>query len=238
MTAQFKKTLIAITVFAPLLAATSCTTEDPGPLQEIRKDFAVIDFDRLEMGSAFDIEVEQSSTFDVEARGDRRNVDDLEVFNSGSTLIVRYKNNANRRYTTRIRIKMPALYAVNFSGGSHSEIEGFESDQQLDLYVSGGSVAELEAGYRKVNVVLSGGSKLNMHGLGDELDMELSGASELVAFEYPVRTARANVSGASHGKITVTDDLNAVATGASRLLYRGSPSLTSDVSGASVVQQD
>lgn len=227
-------------VLAALLAvATSCThTADPGPLWEDKRDFAAMDFDRIEMGSGFRIEVEQASSFHVEAHGDARNLDDLEVFVTGGTLMARFKDNANRKHSTRIEIKMPTLAGINFSGGTYSKIEDFESDQQLDLYLSGGSLCELEAGYRKIKLVLSGGSKLDMEGLGDEMTAEVSGASELNAFEYPVRAADVNVSGASFGKVTVSDNLDAVATGASRLLYRGSPSVTTDLSGASSIEED
>jgi hypothetical protein len=227
------------TLVAVLIVATSCThTEDPGPLWEDKRNFAVMDFDRIEMGSGFHIEVEQSSSFRVEAHGDSRNLDDLEVFVNGGTLVARFKNNANRKHTTRIEIKMPTLTSANLSGGSFSKIEDFESDQQFDLYLSGGSLCELEVGYKKINLILSGASKLDMEGLGDEMNAEVSGASELNAFEYPVRAADVNMSGASYGKVTVSDDLDAKATGASRLLYRGSPSVKSDVSGASSIEED
>ncbi|MEJ1238461.1 head GIN domain-containing protein [Chryseolinea sp. T2] len=230
---------LSFTLAAVLLVATSCThTEDPGPLWEDKRDFAVMDFDRIEMGSGFRIEVEQSSSFQVEAHGDSRNLDDLEVFVNGGTLIARFKNSVNRKHSTRIEIRMPALTSVNLSGGTYSKIEEFESDQQLDFYLSGGSLCELEAGYRKINLVLSGASKLDIEGLGDEMTAEISGASELNAFEYPVRAAAVNVSGASYGKVTVSDDLDAKATGASRLLYRGSPAVQSDVSGASSIAKD
>ena len=79
---------------------------------------------------------------------------------------------------------------------------------------------------------------MRLYGLGDELNAEISGASELSAFEYPVRAAQLNVSGASRGKVTVTDQLTAVATGASSLIYRGSPTVSSEVTGASTVRKD
>ena len=237
MFSNYRKSWIAI--IAVWAVAASCTcTEDPGPEQEGNREFAAMDFDRLEMGSGFTVEVEQSSNFAVEARGDRRNLDDLQVFVEEGTLKARFRNNANRHHSTRIEIKMPALSGVDFSGGTYSKVEGFESDQQLDIYLSGAALCELKGGYRKIKLVISGASKLNIEGLGDELTAEVSGASQLMAFEYPVRTARVEVSGASHGKVTVSDDLKAVAAGASWLLYRGSPSVTSDVSGASGVRED
>ena len=223
-----------------LMAAVllSCDVEDPGPLQETSREYAVIDFDQLEMGSGFHITVMEGPNFMVRAKGDRRNIQDLDVFKEGSTLRIRYDENANRRHETRIVIQMPVLKGFNFSGGSVSVIDGFESDDVLNAYVSGGSLAQLNAGYRKVNLVLSGGSKFRMHGLGDELEGDISGASVLSAFDFPVSTATLNFSGASSGKITVADQLTVTASGASTVVYRGSPSIEKDVSGESSVVKD
>src|SRR5688572_8325313 len=97
------KTGAAIALFSLL---TSCHNEDPGPLQEVHKDYSLIDFDRLEMGSAFNIEVEQGNEFRVRVEGDRRNIDDLEVYKSGSTLIIEFEDDANRHHDTYINITM------------------------------------------------------------------------------------------------------------------------------------
>jgi hypothetical protein len=216
----------------------ACETEDPGPVQKFDKEYPFIDFDRLEIGSALDVSVEQSSIYSIKVRGDRRNIDDLDVSKSGNTLVVKFDDNSNRIHTTYVTITMPYLEGANFSDASTSRIDGFESDGDLDLYVSGSSVCQLNAGYREVNLSLSGSSNLLMSGLGDEINAEISGASVLTAFEYPVREAHINVSGASSGKVTVTDELSAVAADASSLIYRGNPSLTTSTSGGSTVVKD
>src|SRR5207344_1666023 len=116
------KTALAITVFSIL---TSCCEEDPGPIQEAHKDFPIVDFDQLEMGSAFNIEVEQGNVFSVTVKGDRRNIDDLNVYKNGNTLIVEFDDDANRHHDTYISVTMPRLKGVNFSGASVSKIRGF-----------------------------------------------------------------------------------------------------------------
>jgi hypothetical protein len=58
------------------------------------------------------------------------------------------------------------------------------------------------------------------------------------AFDYLVKEALIDISGASEGKVAVTDELKVTAGGASSVLYRGNPSVTSNVSGASSVQKD
>ena len=229
---------VFVVAFALVASITSCTTEDPGPVQEVEKQFSFLDFDRLEMGSGFNIRVTQGNNYSITVRGDRRNINDLDARMFGSTLIIDYDDNGNRTHKTYVTITMPELRSVNFSGGTSSEITGFESDQRLDFILSGGSVSQVDAGYREAKVVLSGGSRLRMYGLGDELDVEISGASELTAFDYPVRIAEVNVSGGSKGKVTVTDQLTANAAGGSSLLYRGNPSVSSEVSGGSAVRKD
>src|SRR5688572_17122557 len=230
------KTVLTITVFSIL---TSCSDEDPGPIQEIRKEYALVDFDRLEMGSAFNIEVEQGNVFSVKVKGDRRNIDDLNVYKNGSTLVVEFDDDdANRHHDTYISITMPSLKGVNFSGASVSKIRGFESDDDLDFYLSGASISQLDVNYREVDLVVAGASSAVLFGSGDQFHAEISGASTFKAFDYPVREAMIDISGASDGKVTVTDELKVTAGGASSVLYRGNPSVTSNISGASTVQKD
>lgn len=237
MTKHFK-TLLSAMFLAGACILTSCDEEDPGPLQDKEKDYSLIDFDRLEMGSDFHISVEQSNIYSIHVEGDRRNLDDLEVYKEGSTLVIKYEDNANRKHNTYITIRMPQLNGVNFSGASVSTIKGFESDDDLDFILSGASDCQMDVGYRELNVDISGASRLRLYGLGDSIEGKISGASTLSAFDYPVREATLDASGASNVKVTVSDQLEVVASGASSVLYRGNPTVSSNVSGGSTVEKD
>jgi len=233
------KSIAFLSMISFVVVASSCSeTEDPGPLQEDKKTYTIVDFDRLEMGSEFHIQVEQSNSYSVTVEGDRRNLNDIDLYKEGSTLIVKYDNNEDRKHDTYITIRMPSLVSAHFSGASSSVIDGFESDEHVDLFLSGASILQMDAGYREVNFNLSGASHLRLYGLGDEINGELTGASKLTAFEYPVRKADIGASGASIAKITVTDELDVVASGGSDVSYRGNPVITKDVSGGSNVEQD
>lgn len=235
---NLSKTLSSLVFLCALIIVSSCDTEDPGPLQEVEKEFSIVDFDRLEMGSALNIRVEHSNIFSIQASGDRRNINDLEVFKNGSTLIIKFDENRERKHETYITIKMPRLEAVNFSGASVSKISAFTSNDDLDVFLSGASVCQIDVNYNEIDLSLSGASSLRMYGEGEKIRAEVSGASVLTAFDYPVREARVNVSGASSGKVMVTEVLEVVAGGASSLLYRGDPSVSSEISGSSTVQKD
>lgn len=227
-----------VIVFAALILASCDYSEDPGPLQEIEKEFNEIDFDRLEIGDALHIDVEQGNFFEIVVRGDRRNVNDLEVLKEGSTLVIRFDEWENRRHETYITITMPTIVAANFSGATNSRLSGFDELTKFDFYLSGASVSQLDVVAGEFNTVISGASVLNIRGSAATLDAEISGASVLKGFNFPVVDADVLATGASHGSITVADQLHAVASGASSITYRGNPTVTSDVSGSSSVRQE
>jgi hypothetical protein len=225
-------------LIAGLLAFSSCISDDPGPLQYGEREFSVDNFTRLDMGSAFNIQVQQGNEFRVEASGDVRNLDDLSVYTSRNSLIIHYDKNANRKHTTYIRITMPELLSVDFSGASISEIRGFTGQENLDITLSGASYAKVDCNYSSLNINLSGASVLNMLGTGEKLVAFISGASDLRGFDYPVKEARLDVSGASLGKVTVSTKLEATVTGASTVRYRGNPAVYPNVSGGSSLSMD
>lgn len=237
MTASIKP-FATLAVVALALFLTSCHTEDPGPLQEARRDYSEADFDRLEMGDAFDIEVRQGTFYEITVRGDERNLDDLEVKKEGTTLVIRYDDSDHRRHATYIEITMPTLAQVNFSGASKSTITGFTDLKSLRVSLSGASKSEIEADAVATDVALSGASTLTLYGSGDDLRANASGASVLKAFDYPVSTADVSASGASSCKVSVADALRAVASGASTIIYRGSPTVDGDASGGSSIRKD
>lgn len=232
------KSLTALAVLALSLFLTSCHTEDPGPLQEDRRDYSLEDFDRLEMGDAFDIEVRQGTFFEITTRGDERNLDDLDVKTEGTTLVIRYDNQKNRKHTTYIEITMPTLVQMNFSGATKSTVTGFTDIENLRVSLSGASKSEIELDAAAIDIALSGASKLTLAGAGDQLSANASGASELQAFGYAVSKADVNASGASRCKVSVSDALRAVASGASSIIYRGSPTVDGDSSGGSTIDKD
>jgi hypothetical protein len=217
---------------------SSCYSEDPGPIQDYEKQYSMVDFDRIEMGDAFKITVIQSNLFEVTASGDRRNIEDLIVEKEGSTLIVRFDENRSRRHNTEIEIKMPALIAATLSGASDSRIFGFDDSASLDIRLSGASICQFDGSALQIDAVVSGASYLYMYGDGEKLTADVSGASVLKAFHYPVKEAHVHASGASDGHITVQDNLNAIASGASVITYRGNPVVTAEILDSSTIRQD
>ena len=235
-----RRVFVQAGVFASLVfILVSCLSEeDPGALQSAEKDFSLLDFDRIGMGDAFVISVRQSPVYAIHIRGDRRNIDDLLVTKVGSTLKVGYSANRNRTHTTYIEVTMPTLLGAALSGATNSTMYGFETNNSVDLTLSGASIAQLNVKSKALTLNLSGASKLTLSGNSDEVQARVSGASELFSYACTAGQVDADVSGASKMNVFVTQSLKAVASGASVIYYRGTPTVNSTVSGSSVVLPD
>ncbi|MEI9919841.1 MAG: head GIN domain-containing protein [Bacteroidota bacterium] len=212
----------SILFVALLFTIISCVNEDPGPLQEQTKEYSILDFERLEIGDALDVTVNQGNMFSISVNGDRRDIDDLEVNKVGNALRMKYHNknhNDNRQYTTYVTITMPALKGVSFSGAVNSKVSGFATEGDFDISLSGASQLKIS------------GSTTNLHAI-------VSGASELRAFDLETTTATVDASGASKIRVLATQQLNATASGASDVRYRGNPTVNVTTSGASTIGAD
>lgn len=237
------KTLKFALVFTSIsVGMTSCFlgNEDPGPIQETEETYSLVDFDRLEIGEAMDVTVEQGSTFSVKVKGDRRNVEDLEVITIGDKLRMKYVHDErrNRQYTTYVTITMPAIEAATFSGAVVARITGFSNEAAFDLVLSGASKGVIEMDADVIDILLSGASELNISGTSEDLHAVVSGASLLRGFDLETQSADVDASGASQIRVTAAKQLTAKASGASDIRYRGNPKVNSHTSGASSIGGD
>ncbi|MFN8348999.1 MAG: head GIN domain-containing protein [Spirosomataceae bacterium] len=209
------------------------------PLNSDSRNFDLRDFDQLEIGNAFDVTVRQSGQFSIFVRGDRRDIEDLDVYvNRSGKLVMRYRNWRLRRYDMDVDITMPVLAGVDFSGAVDASVSGFGTIRNLEVQLSGASKSVIDGDWERVSVDISGASNLNLHGQGLSLGGDLSGASRLDAFDYPVDNADLGLSGASTARVLVGKTLKVDASGASDLRYRGTPEVRSSVSGGSTVKKD
>ncbi|MCU0439409.1 MAG: DUF2807 domain-containing protein [Raineya sp.] len=224
-----------------LMVVSACQRrEDYGPIQESEMSIGLQNFQKLEMGDAFVIEVIQGSEFSIVAKGDKRNLDDLEYWVSNQTLKVQYKNSRNRQYSTRLYITMPSLQEINFSGASKSTIKGFTGNTDFKLNLSGASTCDLQVQASNFTFYISGASRLKiLENLNtNKIEAYISGASTLNGFLAKADIYTLDVSGASKAEISANQTLRVKASGASYVRYKGSPTIESNLSGESHLQQD
>ncbi len=209
-----------------------------GYAQEDRRTFDVKGFDKLSVGSAFRANVSKSSSFRVVATGEQQDLDDLEAKVSGRTLVIRYKNQRNKRKGVTLDIEMPSLAAVDLSGAASMKAAGFDGRNDLDLDVSGAAKLMLEIEAGDVSFDLSGASSVTLTGSANSLKGDISGASSLKAGDFPVKEAKIDASGASSANVRSSSKLLADASGASSIRYAGgAKDIRTNTSGGSSVRR-
>lgn len=210
-----------------LIAIASCKKERECPGNEERT-LSVAPFRGIKAGENFNITVQQGAAFSIKARGCRNDLDDLQLsVDNGGTLSIAYNHYENKRYAMRFTITLPVINAAVLSGASETTITGFGAQtSRLRTIVSGASKCGVSGLPPEVQIELSGASELTLIGLTTNLSGNVSGSSRLDA--YPATTANADlhVSGASNAYVQVLNSLVALASGTSRIYYKGNPAHT------------
>ena len=237
--------LMAIIALVPLLGGC-CAIPLPlpaltgsGRVVTIKGDFT--GFDRLEVSNAFQVEVEQGDVYHVTVRIDDSLEEYLLLDRQGDTLRIGLEPGHTYNLggaTLRATVQMPELVGLGLSGASRATLEGFQSTKPLDVHVSGASqlCGEIEVGAGQFKA--SGTSQIRLVGSGSDVAVDASGASQVDLSRFEVDDAEIEASGASTVSIHAAGRLDAHASGASRVRYRGEPSLgLIRTSGTSSVQR-
>lgn len=238
-----KQLFFSITLALLAFVFQSCvyvdSQDDIPPRGEGTRTYDFRNFDELEMGDAFRVNVIAGSSFSVSAKGELNDLDDLDLFVEDGKLHARYRNGyRNRREPMYIDITMPDIQSVNFSGAVKAKFVGFENLPGLDFELSGASKVEFEGSGREFKFDLSGASQLFLVGEGKYLDGDLSGASQLDAFELITQESDLELSGASSARVCVSEFLKVDASGASNVRYKGNPNVDKKMSGGSTVRKE
>ena len=177
----------------------------------------VADFNAIEVGGIFEVEVVAQKEFSVEVEADDNLLQYIKTEVNGDTLEIRTKKSISSKSAIRVRISAPNIENLQVSG------------------VSKVSVANLKNDTLKVDA--SGASKIKVDGETKNLEVELSGASKLDAENLKSENANVDGSGASNAAVNVSGDLRADLSGASKVTYTGNPkNLEKSTSGASSVR--
>lgn len=181
-------------------------------------------FSGISVGGGVDLIVTQSEDFSVEVITSGE-VDDIETRVSRGILEIRQRSNSWFTWNDKVevRVSMPYLEFLNASGGSDVESKGMMRGDQLEIKASGGSDVELAISYDKLEVNCSGGSDVELTGDVGFLDLQTSGGSDFDGGELVAQEAELSTSGGSDATIHVKKKLYARASGASDIMYYGSP---------------
>ena len=189
------------------------------------KQFPVGDFQKLDMGGAYSIQIRQGAEFNVSADGEEEDVDDLKVTVENGTLHVKRSKGfslLNNKSWNRVGliITMPTVESVSLSGANKARISGFTGLSKLGIDVSGASKTEIDVETNELTVELSGASKASLKGKARSATFDLSGACKLNATAMNFDNVDIDASGASRAEFGRVVNIKKSTSGASKIEVR------------------
>jgi hypothetical protein len=221
-------------------------------------------FTSIRVSNAIELFISQSNKTEVavSAKSDEyRNRIITEVV--GGTLIIRMADKYSKWWKwgnedNRIKayVSVNELYAITASGATNTKIVNGLTAEKLKINLSGASdfKGDIKAGTLMTelsgasnfkgtvqagafSVRGSGACDIEVAGSGDDLIVDVSGASSVKMYDYLVKGASLDASGASSIKVNVSGMLKVNAIGASSIDYKGAASIKDmKSSGASSVR--
>jgi len=128
-------------------------------------------------------------------------------------------NGDKQRLTAYVSIKK--IDRLDVSGACDIFFEDGISSEDLNVELSGASDLKGKIDAKKLSFNVSGASDATISGNAAELSIDASGASDFKGYELVTNYCTAEASGASSVNITVNKELNAKASGASSVRFKG-----------------
>ena len=194
----------------------------------------------IEGGWGFEINIKKSNSYSVVISAEEKIFENIEVTKTENTIMIGFEQGFNTGlFVKKTEITMPDLNKLILSGASKGTAKGFSNSDQFVLGISGASYLEMtniNVGDLDINV--SGASRLDARGTGNNLVSLVSGASNIDLSNFVVNNVDIDMSGASKATINTAGILDANISGASTLEYLGEPTLgTINTSDSSTIRK-
>lgn len=219
---MFKRKLLFVVLV--LLAAVVTTSKMMG--QDVIKNYSNKDFQNVSVSNAINCQITQSDKYSIEIKADERDFKYLKVDQKGSALkIFIDKNNYDAYGEIKVKITMPELTELNFSGASKCKLNMNVPGKKFEANLSGSSYIEGSLTSGDIEINLSGSSKVNLNGKGNDLDLQASGSSSMKMKNFSVKNADVQMSGSSSAELNLNGKLNTMQSGSSKIVYYGNVDL-------------
>ncbi|GAB3825356.1 head GIN domain-containing protein [Pontibacter rugosus] len=191
----------------------------------------------IDVSGGFMVEVTQGSNEGVRLEAEENLLDNIKTEVRNGVLHIYNDKSLSSSKSMKAYITLKDLKSIDISGGVKVVGNSTFKSPSLKIDMSGGSSVKLTVDTKEIKADMSGASKVELTGKTDVMTMGMSGASKVDATALEANEVRVQASGASNVKVYANKTLDINASGASVVYYKGSPSITSDVSAAARVSR-
>ena len=186
-------------------------------------------FHGIKVSNAFDVIITQGNEDAVAISASKQEYKDKIITKvENGILIIRFDDDKkfwkgwnSDKQKLKAYISIKKIDKLDVSGACDVSFEDGLSAEGLSVGLSGASDIKGKIEAKTLKVDISGASSATISGNAATLDVEASGASDFKGYELITNFCDAKASGASSVNITVNKELNANASGASTVRFKG-----------------
>ena len=241
-----KTKLIGTVIFAAavffLLSCTGCELLHivDGNGNIATKSFDLKNFTAISCSGSWTVNVEQGDTFAVKVTSDENLFPFFDILVSPGILHIKVKSTYNLKSTKQeVSVTLPDLEGLYVSGSAKVFMPKCNTiGMNLTLSVSGSGKIKVEnLTVGKTELKIAGSGTVSASGKAENINAFISGSGKMKAAELEANDASVDISGSGSAKVWAKNILNAVVSGSGIIYYKGSPNLTSHISGSGKIIQ-
>lgn len=229
-----------IAAFIVTVLMTSCIGifSERGNGVRKKESFEVADFQRIDIGGNFIINLTEGEPGEVIIESDENLFDYIDLEVRGRTLIASSERMLDSEEGVIININVKNLEVLGISGAAEVKSTNPLLSADLAIILSGAGKLELMLDVEDVSLNVSGATLVYLEGAAKKLEIDMSGAGSLEASELEVEDCFAQISGLGKVLVNVSGRLEAEVSGLGSVEYLGNPeSVRGDVSGIGNVSE-
>ncbi|WP_321397819.1 head GIN domain-containing protein [Emcibacter sp.] len=209
------------------------------------KSYDLKEFDRIEIDSSVDFEIEVGRKQSVKVEASEETLERLDIFVRGHTLTIRHKRGKYRNWSgekPEINISMQVLEQLEINGSADGAIKGLKG-KRFNLELNGSGEIDLSGRVGRLDVELNGsgevvGDKVNtehasveINGTGDvtlegtceKLDLEINGSGEFDGQRLKCKVADVEIMGSGDASVYASDLVDVEVIGSGTVDISGKP---------------
>ena len=230
---------LVLGIIAASVAAAGCTearSESAGPI--VDRDYEVGEFDRIDLGGAYDVTVRTGAAPSVHARGGQNVLDRLQVEAKNGTLIIRPDKrdgwfNRSSNGKVAVTVTVPSLRGASLAGAGDIQIDRIAGDSFEGSIAGAGDlrVETIEVGSVKFDIAGSGSVHV-AKGRARNAEYGITGAGDIHANGLTSETASVSIAGAGGVNASATKTAQVDIVGAGDVNLAGGAKCTVSKVGA------
>lgn len=239
---------ILLTLSILIFTVTACViprlvpreTSAPADKTPVNVNESLSPFTEIDVEAAGPIFLVQGDTHTIQIDGPKSIVEDITFEVRNGVLLIKHSGTiwdwiTDRDYPT-ITITFENLTRFVFQGGSELVANDLQTDSLFINMQGGASLDMMNLNVRTLEMVVEGGTDIEITGVADAQKLDFSGGTNYKAEDLRSASISLHIEGAVSATVWATEALDLDLSGAYDVKYYGNPSLTQDIQGVGNVQ--